>query len=124
MWENQKESNFSCPLKSPGSSLLLFPSEGAAFCEPGPPTSGLAEDGGAARADDDCLRVREDCRDPVAPRALDVHEVRIWVLDEPLQFVPPLLILGQGEQQLFGKRHIDLVSFNSLLFVLATNSDL
>ena len=47
--------------------------------------------------------MREDGGDPVAAGALDVHEVGVWVLHQPLQLVPPLLILGQRQEELPGK---------------------
>ena len=34
---------------------------------------------------------------------LDIHEVRVGVLDESLQLVAPPLVPGQGQQQLFSK---------------------
>lgn len=52
----------------------LLPPERAALGETGLATRGLAEDRGAALADDDGLRVREDGRDGEAAGALDVHE--------------------------------------------------
>lgn len=52
---------------------LLSP-ERAALGETGLATGGLAEDLGAAGADDDGLGVREDGGDGEAARALDVHE--------------------------------------------------
>ncbi len=41
----------------------------------------------------------EDGGDLVAPRALHVHEVAVGVLDKPLQFVLPLLLLWARVQQ-------------------------
>ena len=55
------------------SSRLLSP-ERAALSETGLATGGLAEDLGAAGADDDGLGVREDGGDGEAAGALDVHE--------------------------------------------------
>ena len=45
------------------------------------------------------LGVGEDGGDPVAAGALDVHEVGVGVLHQPLQLVPPLLVLGQRQQE-------------------------
>jgi len=58
---------------------LLSP-EGAALCEPSLATRGLAEDLGAAGADNNGLGVREDGGDGEAAWALDVHEegARAW----------------------------------------------
>ena len=67
--------------------------------------SGLAEDGGAADAHDDRLRVREDRRDLVAAGALDVHEERVGVLHEALELVTLALLLGLGVKQIASKRH-------------------
>jgi hypothetical protein len=52
----------------------LLPAERAALGKTGLATSGLAEDLGAAGADDDGLGVREDGGDGEAAGALDVHE--------------------------------------------------
>ena len=49
----------------------------------------------------------EDGRDLVAARALDVHEVRVWMLDKSLQFVLALLILGTRMQEVLGKLKVD-----------------
>lgn len=57
-----------------GMARRLLPAEGAALGQPCLAASGLAEDLGAAGADDDGLCVREDGRDGVAAGALDVHE--------------------------------------------------
>ena len=43
---------------------------------------------------------------PVAAGALDVHEVRVGVL-EPLQLVPSLLLVVGGVEQILGQRHLD-----------------
>lgn len=52
----------------------LLPSERAALCESCLTTGRLAEDGGAALADDNGLGVGEDGSDREAPGALHVHE--------------------------------------------------
>lgn len=52
----------------------LLPAERAALGKTGLATGGLAEDLGAAGADDDGLGVREDGGDGEAAGALDVHE--------------------------------------------------
>ena len=52
----------------------LLPAERAALSKTGLATGGLAEDLGAAGADDDGLGVREDGGDGEAAGALDVHE--------------------------------------------------
>ena len=52
----------------------LLPAERAALSKTGLATGGLAEDLGAAGADDDSLGVREDSGDGEAAGALDVHE--------------------------------------------------
>ena len=44
---------------------------------------------------------------PVAAGALDVHEVRVGMLDKPLQFVPSLLLVVEGVEQILGQRHLD-----------------
>lgn len=54
----------------------LLSSERATLCETGLTTGRLAEDGGAASADDNGLGVGEDGGDGEAAGALDVHEER------------------------------------------------
>ena len=49
----------------------------------------------------------EDGRDLVAARTLDVHEVRVWMLDKSLQFVLALLILGTRMQEVLVKLKVD-----------------
>ena len=71
------------------------------FCEPGPSPRGLAQDGAAADAEHDRLRVTEDGGDLVTAGALDVHEVAVGVLHEALQLVLALLVLGAGMQEVF-----------------------
>ena len=44
---------------------------------------------------------------PVAPGALDVHEVGVGMLDKPLQLVPSLLLVVEGVKQILGQRHLD-----------------
>ena len=44
---------------------------------------------------------------PVAAGALDVHEVRVEMLDKPLQLVPSLLLVVEGVEQILGQRHLD-----------------
>lgn len=73
------------------------------FREPGPSPRGLAQDGGAADAEDHGLGVREHGGDLVASRALHVHEVRVGVLDQTLQLVLALLIFGLGVQKVAGE---------------------
>lgn len=68
-------------------------------------TGRLAQDGRAARADDDTLCVTEDGGDLVAAGALHVHEVRVRVLHQALQLVLPLLLGGQRVQQVLGELH-------------------
>lgn len=65
--EQNKKGNFICASR-------LLPAEGAALSQTGLATGGLAQDGGAAGADDDGLGVREDGGDGEATGALDVHE--------------------------------------------------
>ena len=43
----------------------------------------------------------EDGGDLVAAGALDVHEVAVGVLDQALQLVLALLVLGAGMQEVF-----------------------
>lgn len=54
--------------------MHLLPAERAALRQPSLATGGLAQDGGAALADDNGLGVREDGGDGEATGALDVHE--------------------------------------------------
>lgn len=55
-------------------SSRLLSAERAALGETGLASGGLAEDGGAAGADDDGLGVGEDGGDGEAAGALDIHE--------------------------------------------------
>jgi len=50
--------------------------------------------------------VAEHGGDAVASRALDIHEVGVRMLNQPLQFVTSSLILGERQQQFTGKRHL------------------
>ena len=70
------------------------------FCKPGPATGRLTQHGGASDAEDDGLGVREHRRDLVAAGALDIHEVGVGVLDEALQLVLSLLLLGSRVQEI------------------------
>ena len=79
-------------------SVALSP-ERAALGEAGLSASGSAQDGRAAWAVDNSLRVREDGRDVEAALALDVHEVRVGALNKALELVLPLLQLCRGMQQ-------------------------
>merc|ERR1719209_2383390 len=79
-------------------SVLLLP-EAAALGEPGTTSGGLAEDCGAPSAHHNCLGGAEHSGDPVASRALDVHEEGVGVLDDPLQLVFSLFIRVQWVQQ-------------------------
>jgi len=85
---------------------VLLPPEAASFGEPGAASSGLAEDSGTPGADHDSLCVTEDSGDPVTAGTLDVHEVAIGVLDQPLQLVLSLLLSREGVQQILSKRHL------------------
>ena len=101
---------------------MLLPPEAASFGEPGAASSGLAEDSGTPGADHDSLCVTEDSGDPnddtvttemiketispVTAGTLDVHEVAIGVLDQPLQLVLSLLLSREGVQQILSKRHL------------------
>ena len=44
---------------------------------------------------------------PVVAGALDVHEIRVGMLDKPLQLVPSLLLVVVGLEQILGQRHLD-----------------
>lgn len=61
-------------IEKPRHAKRLLSPERAALSQPGLATGGLAQDGGAALADDDGLSVREDGSDGEAAGALDVHE--------------------------------------------------
>merc|ERR1712223_580085 len=86
--------------------FLRFPSERAAVGELGAAARGLAEHGGAAGADHHRVGVREQRRDAVAPGALDVHEVRVGVLYQPLQLVSPSLCPHIWLQQVHSEGHL------------------
>merc|ERR1719474_2055799 len=88
-------------------SLMLLPSEAAALSKPCPASSGLAKNCGTPGAHSHCLGVAEHSGDPVAARALDVHEVRVGMLDKPLQLVPSLLLVVVGVEKILGQRHLN-----------------
>ena len=73
------------------------------FREPRPTSGGLAENGGASYAEDDGLGVGEHGGDLVAAGALDVHEVRVGVLDEALQLVLALLVVRARVEEVLSK---------------------
>merc|ERR1711962_1576729 len=88
-------------------SSMLLPAEGASFGESGPAAGGLAEDRGAAGTNDDRLGAAEHRRDLVATGTLDVHEVRVGTLYQPLQFAFPLLLFDGWVEKIFRERHDD-----------------
>lgn len=67
--------------------LVELSAEGAALSETGTTTSGLAQDGGAGRAENDSLSMAEDSGNVEAARALNVHEVGVRRLHKSLQLV-------------------------------------
>ena len=75
-----------CPItkEKPDQANPLLSPERAALSETGLTAGRLAEDLGAAGADDGGLCVREDGGDGEAARALDVHEEGSWAWDEGL----------------------------------------
>lgn len=87
------------------SSPLLSP-ERAALGKTGLATGGLAQNLGAAGADDDGLCVREDGGNGEAARALDVHEERAWAWDKSLQLVLAGLSLRGWVQKIDCENHI------------------
>merc|ERR1719370_1406770 len=107
-------------LSSQSRYLVLLPPEAAALGKPCAASSGLAKDCGTTGAHHNCLGVAEHSCDPVATGALDVHEVGVRVLDEPLQLVPPLFLMVQRVQQVLGQRHGDfsLVEVNQAIKAL------
>ena len=72
--------------------MLLTP-ETASFCESGFAPCRCAQDGRAPFARYCALSVREDGRNSVTSWTLDIHKIAIRVLDQPLLFVGPLLVL-------------------------------
>lgn len=87
--------------------LVLLTPEGAALGETRLAPRRRAQDGAAAGAGDGRLRMREYRTDYVASGALDVHEVAVRVLHQPLQLVRVQTLLLRGRmQQIHGQRHI------------------
>lgn len=82
-------------------SLMLLPPEGTSFCETCFASSGLTQHSRATDTQHYCLSMAEDCGDLIASWTLDVHEIRIRALHEPLLLVPPSLLLRGGVQQVF-----------------------
>lgn len=79
--------------------------EGASLGELGLSSGWLAEDGVASNADDDGGGVREDGRNLEASRALNVHEVGVWVLNKTLKLVASDLPLWLWVKKVNGQRH-------------------
>jgi len=73
--------------RTPTLSLISLLPERAALGKPRPPARGRAQHRRARRADDDRLRVAEHDGDLEAALALDIHEVAVGRLDEPLELV-------------------------------------
>jgi len=88
----------------------LLPAERAALGKTGLATGGLAEDLGAAGADDDGLGVREDGGDGEAAGALDVHEEGAGGGHKGLELVLLGLSLRGRVQQVDGEHHGDCVT--------------
>jgi len=85
---------------------VLLPAEGASFGQPSSSSGGLAEDSGATSAHNNRLSVAEYGCDLVAPGALHIHEVGVGVLDQALQLMFPLFLMGLGVEQISGERHL------------------
>ena len=83
--------------------LVGLLAERAALGEPGAAAGRLGEDGGAAGAEHDRLRVAEDGGDLEAAGALHVHEVRVGRLHQPLELVLPPLGDLRGAQQILSE---------------------
>jgi hypothetical protein len=84
----------------------LLSAERAALSKTGLATGGLAEDLGAAGADDDGLGVREDGGDGEAAGALDVHEEGAGAGHKGLQLVLASLVLRARVEKVDGENHI------------------
>lgn len=80
--------------------LLRLATEAAALTEPSLSSGRHAQNGVAARADNDGLGVREDGCDGEASLAFDVHEVAVRALYQPLQLVRALLKLRSRVKQI------------------------
>ena len=85
---------------------MLLLAERTTFCEPGPASGGLAENGGASNAKDNRLCVAEDGGDLVAAGTLNVHEEGVRVLHQTLQLVLALLILRARVKEILGEGHV------------------
>lgn len=81
---NHKSHQFTQGKETCPHASCLLSAERAALGESGLTTGRLAEDGGAALADDDGLGVGEDGGDDEAAGALDVHEERAGGGDKSL----------------------------------------
>lgn len=71
------------------------------FRESGSSPGGLAQNSGTPDTHHHGLGVAEHGGDFVASGALDIHEIRIRVLDQTLQLVFAFLILGTRVQEVF-----------------------
>lgn len=83
----------------------LFLSEGAACCQSAFPPSWPTEDYRAACAGHHCLGMAEDGGDPVTPHAFNIHEVRVWILHQPLLLMLPPLLCKTWVHQILSQRH-------------------
>jgi hypothetical protein len=84
----------------------LLPSERASLGQTGLATGRLAENGGAALADDDSLGVGEDGGDGEAAGALDVHEEGPGRRHEGLELVLAGLGGRVGVKEINGENHL------------------
>jgi len=75
--------------------LLWLSSEGASFGQSSLTTSWLAQDSGAASAENDGLSMGENGGDCVASWALDIHEVGVWLWYQSLQLVLSCFVLSR-----------------------------
>lgn len=85
----------------------LLPSERAALGQSCLTTGGLAEDGGAALADNDGLGVGEDGGDGEASGALDVHEEGSGTGHKGLELVLLGLSSSAGVEEIDSENHLD-----------------
>ena len=66
----------------------------------------MAQNGRTSDTQNHSLDMAKHCGDLVAARALHIHGVGVWALNETLQLAFPLLILLGGVQQIFCERHL------------------
>lgn len=95
--------------------LVLFPPEGATFCQSRPPSCGLAQHHGTWHTQNNCLSMAEHSCDLVAAWTFDIHKVAVWTLHKTLEFVLPFFFLHRGMQKIFEQLEMNNTKLSYLM---------